>query len=357
MALSGNKGEWSELYTFFKLLADGKICSGDGHLNVDSSKSFPILKVFRSDDINNRTEFEINEHAKNVLIKRNGNIITITQDKFRDNANSLLNSIKQLCSSGEILDVESFMYEIGERSIKASSSDKADIRLVIHDLRTGTTPELGYSIKSRLGGNSTLINSNKDSSNFVYEVENFSESSMDEFNSKTTFNSKTQLLNDENSSLRFCHVASGILQANLDLLDTSLAKIIGECLKFYYTQRARTLEACCNLLNEENPLGFNLQTQPLFYQYKIKQFLLAFALGMTVGHVWNCKFNANGGYIIVKEDGDVVCYHFFDRNDLEDYLFYNTVFDTPSTTRHDFGKIFKENDRYYLKLNLQIRFL
>lgn len=35
------------------------------------------------------------------------------------------------------------------------------------------------------------------------------------------------------------------------------------------------------------------------YAYKIKQFLLAFALGMTVSSPWDGCFNANGGYIVV----------------------------------------------------------
>lgn len=93
------------------------------------------------------------------------------------------------------------------------------------------------------------------------------------------------------------------------------------------------------------------------YAYKIKQFLLAFALGMTVSSPWDGSFNANGGYIVVKEDGDVICYHFFDRNDLEEYLFNNTKFDTPSTTRHEFGEVYKVMDSYFIKLNLQIRFV
>lgn len=93
------------------------------------------------------------------------------------------------------------------------------------------------------------------------------------------------------------------------------------------------------------------------YAYKIKQFLLAFALGMTVSSPWDGSFNANGGYIVVKEDGDVVCYHFFDRNDLEQYLFNNTKFDTPSTARHEFGVVYKVKDSYFIKLNLQVRFI
>lgn len=78
---------------------------------------------------------------------------------------------------------------------------------------------------------------------------------------------------------------------------------------------------------------------------------------MTVSSPWDGSFNANGGYIVVKEDGDVICYHFFDRNDLEEYLFNNTKFDTPSTTRHEFGNVYKENNNYFIKLNLQIRFI
>ncbi|MBD3211216.1 MAG: HpaII family restriction endonuclease, partial [Candidatus Lokiarchaeota archaeon] len=30
--ITGNKGEWSEIYVFFKLLADGKLYAADGDL-------------------------------------------------------------------------------------------------------------------------------------------------------------------------------------------------------------------------------------------------------------------------------------------------------------------------------------
>ena len=39
MALKGNKGEWSELYAFFKLLSDGCIYCGDAYLNRYDDKS------------------------------------------------------------------------------------------------------------------------------------------------------------------------------------------------------------------------------------------------------------------------------------------------------------------------------
>lgn len=33
MAITGNKGEWSEIYTFFKLLGEKTVYSGDEDLN------------------------------------------------------------------------------------------------------------------------------------------------------------------------------------------------------------------------------------------------------------------------------------------------------------------------------------
>ena len=77
---------------------------------------------------------------------------------------------------------------------------------------------------------------------------------------------------------------------------------------------------------------------------------------MTPSKVWNGIYDATGGYLIVKENGDVLCYHIYNRNQFEDYLFQNTKLETASSSRHDFGKIYNENGKSYFKLNLQIRF-
>ena len=72
---------------------------------------------------------------------------------------------------------------------------------------------------------------------------------------------------------------------------------------------------------------------------------------------WDGTADATGGYIIVREDGEVLCYHLFNRNEFENYLLNNTKFETGSTSRHGFGSIYKDNGKYYLKLNLQVRFI
>lgn len=41
-----NKGEWSELYVFFSILADGKIYAADENLNRIEQTFYSVLKLF-----------------------------------------------------------------------------------------------------------------------------------------------------------------------------------------------------------------------------------------------------------------------------------------------------------------------
>lgn len=95
------------------------------------------------------------------------------------------------------------------------------------------------------------------------------------------------------------------------------------------------------------------QAQKL-YTHKLKKLLVEIALGLQPNTPWSGYYDATGGYLIVKEDGDVICYHFYDINFLEDYLLDNTKLDTPSSRRHCFGEVTEDN---LMKLNLQIRFV
>lgn len=354
MKLKGNKGEWSELYTFFKLLADGRLYCGDGHLNRYDDRFYPILEIFRNDSPNrNSYKVQISNH---ILITGPNINIEVSQEQFRQEANRLLEHIKKMDEKSNFAYLEPFMDLIDCKSIKAKSSDKADIRIVIHNLRTGSKPELGYSIKSKLGADSTLINSNKDGTNFIYKIKGISSKNAKEFNSLDKFKIKFEYLNSIEATISYHKTANATLHKNLTLLDLGLEKIIAHCLIDYYSGNGRTIADITNHISVADPLNIIDDTDQPMYEYKIKQFLLAFALGMTCTTPWYGTFQANGGYIVIKEDGDIVCYHFFDRNDLEDYLFYNTRFETPSTSRHQFGNIYEEDGEFYLKLNLQVRF-
>lgn len=348
-----NKGEWSEIYAFFKLLADGRLYSGDGHMNRYDDRYYPILEIFRT-DAPDRNSYEVKAAKKKILVAGKRIHIELPQELFRIQAANLLESIKKI-GEGDAETLK-FMKEIQCGAIKAKSSDKADIRIVIHNLATGTKPEVGYSIKSKLGGDSTLINSNKDASNFIFKIDGINDAQMRHINTLDKFKQKFEYIESVGGTWKFHRVSGEVLRDNLTLLDLGLAKIVAACIEKYFTGKGNDLAEITRMISREDPLNINNSEHQPMYEYKMKQFLLAFALGMTVSSPWYGTFNANGGYIVVKEDGDVICYHFFDRNDLENYLFNNTRFDTPSTNRHEFGEVYKENDSYFIKLNLLIRF-
>ena len=94
------------------------------------------------------------------------------------------------------------------------------------------------------------------------------------------------------------------------------------------------------------------------HRYKVKKFLEAVALGMTPGAKnWNGAEDATGGFLIVKPDGELVTYHLYNRQALDEYLLLYTKFERPSTSRHKYGFLYTEEDGHlYLKLALQVRF-
>lgn len=246
-------------------------------------------------------------------------------------------------------------------SLKAKSSLKSDIRIVIHDQRTGTNPELGFSIKSQLGGASTLLNAGK-TTNFIYKIEGLrlTDNQINEINSistKSKIVDRVKIINDLNGVLQFVKPESSVFENNLILIDSDLPKIVSEILLLFFTSNYSKISDLITEISRNNPLGYNLNNNHPFYSYKIKRFLTDIALGMMPSKVWGGQLDATGGYLVVKENGDILCYHIYNRNEFEDYLFTNTKLETASSTRHEFGKIHKRDGQLYFKLNLQIRFL
>ena len=94
----------------------------------------------------------------------------------------------------------------------------------------------------------------------------------------------------------------------------------------------------------------------MMYEYKFKKFLCSCALGMKPAKKWDGLDEANGGYIIVKADGEILAYHIYNRNFFEQYLLDNTIFERASTSKHDYMQLYEKDGEMFIKLNLQVRF-
>jgi type II restriction enzyme len=230
----------------------------------------------------------------------------------------------------------------------------------LHDQRTSTNPELGFSIKSQLGGASTLLNDGK-TTNFIFKINNLTltQNQILEINgieTRSKIKDRIEKFTTLGGELQFQKTESSVFGNNLILIDSALPKIIAESLHLFFTSTFSAVSDLTAQISATNPIDYNLDTNHPFYTYKIKRFLTDIALGMMPSKVWTGELDTTGGYLIVKEDGEVLCYHIYNRNEFEDYLFTNTKLETASSTRHEFGKIYEEKGQLYFKLNLQIRF-
>ena len=167
--LTGNKGEWSEIYVLLRFLADGKIYAADSELNKLEDVYFPIIKIIREEN-----EGEIKEYAtgETVSIYINGSKVKeLPASEFEAESESLLNEINSKASKGafSVASTQSFMDKILCYKLSAPASDKSDITVKIIDINTGYSPTVGFSIKSELGSSPTLLNAGK-TTNFIYKI-------------------------------------------------------------------------------------------------------------------------------------------------------------------------------------------
>ncbi len=244
---------------------------------------------------------------------------------------------------------------------KVSHKCMPGLRIVKQGLRIEENSKIGFGVKPNLNGDSTLLKASS-ATNFKYQIVGFRGNSSDIYainniETKCRVDDRLEELKKLGGELKFISLENEIFMNNLILSDSLMPNILAEVIKQFYTSGLSTISSLSELISAHNPLGYDTQFSHPFYEYKIKRFLTDLALGMIPSKVWDGSYNAIGGHLIGKEDGGTLCYHLYNRNQFEDYLFQNTKLETASSNRHEFGKVILDGEKLYFKLNLQIRFI
>lgn len=356
-----NIGEWSEIYTFLKLLAEGKIFAADENLNAIESIFYPLISILRKEADQNLI-FNRNSHIKILSAETSEVLAEVPIETFKENSLKLLEAMKSASSSVfQVPDVEEFLKSIRITNLKASSSDKYDITMIVHDPRTNTEPTLKMSIKSMLGSPSTLFNPGS-ATNFIYKIvsNRFSENdaaTINKIGGKRKIIDRLKAIIDSGATLEFDRVEGKQLENNMKMVDTNLPEIMAYLLKLYYLYGHQSMKILTEKVETDDPLKFYQEKNLGFYIHKIKYFLLSVALGMTPAKPWDGNYSASGGYVIVKPNGELLIYHIYNIDQFKDYLLGNTKLDKPSSTRYGYAHVYKEDGKFKVKLNLQIRFV
>lgn len=277
------------------------------------------------------------------------------RNELEEQADNLLEQIAKHSGSFELEEVAAFANGIRVTKIKAPSSDTTDISMQIQDTHTNYVRDVGFSIKSEVGHAPTLLNASK-ATNFIYKVTGITSQQAEEINSIDTRNKimdRMSKIRAYGGKIEFCGMNHDGFKRNLIMVDSSMPEIIANMLLYFYDENIKDCKTLVKLAGERDPLKYG---DAAMYEYKFKKCLCSCALGMKPAKKWDGLDEANGGYIIVKADGEILAYHIYNRNFFEQYLLDNTICERGSSSKHEYMSLYEEDGEMYLKLNLQVRF-
>ena len=368
-----NKGEWAEFYVMMKLLGEGRLYTANKLLQKNYQSYLDVLKIIRQECETQVLEYIIDEANGVVIVKPQDSdtiLATMPVSDFNDYAKMLFDGIKDIKGSSvpapdAVCDFAKVIYVSkpkapAVKALKKQFGGKNDIFIEVRDGQTAIVSIMGFSIKSKFGQNPTLFNAGS-SSQYLYKLTGCNDAMMDEFNAITENDgrgwSKCKIyLADHGITMEFARTQNPIYNDNLFLVRESMAKIMAWCVKDRLIDSPGHFEVMETVerMIAANPLG--VPGARIYYEKAIKDFLMAGFTGMTAGKEWDGKEQVNGGYIVVMDDGDVICYHSSDRESFRDYLYRNTHFEYVSADKYVWSRIIKIDGEYYLPLNLSVRF-
>lgn len=368
--LKGNKGEWAEAYAFLKLLADGGVYAADADLTPNRSQRFEVNSIAREG-------FRFKRKNNAIIIAKNNDVHgTYPIDELRKNLKLILHDIEN--SEGRTFTSvagDTVMGALKQSKLKAPASQKTDLLVGLFDPRSLSTRELGFSVKSYLGSNPTLLNASH-ATKFVFRIDPKTEEVRKQLTAFAEEASKRSLdsqklrdeirvyISDQHSIGRIGFSMSRMLnqqcRKNFMMIDSSFPFIFGNIIAIHYLNNESNLADIAKKLEDKDPLFVDTEN---FYTKKIEDFLVAVALGLEPAKSWNGIEETSGGYLVVKNGGDLVCYSAYDRMAFREYLLKHTKLDTPSARKFlnqgeslEDGLLFREGDAFFITLNRQIRF-
>lgn len=358
MTRKQNKGEWSELLAFVRIIAEQKIVLSDENLKPKKNY-FKVTKVTgRNIDID---FLLISQNRIEAINRDTGNIqnIYIKSLLKEDVLNNLVIAIKNGKRTFSIPNFKDIQNALGLTAIKlGNSSHKSDIILDIQNETISKVNE-GFNVKSYLGNKPTLFNASGNT-NFIFEIKNLSKDKIDEINNintRTKLTDRIKLIEQYGGMFKYIAPEKKTLEYNLKMVDLAMPLVVGSILLAFYKNRISAISEIVDYIHEHTDLKEKIKYEDKdWLVHKVKQLLIDILLGFFPGSEWDGTYDANGT-IVVKKSGTQVAFHIIDVESLKSYLFKSIRLDTPSTTRHRYGKLILENDKkLYFKLNLQLRF-
>ncbi|WP_158512479.1 HpaII family restriction endonuclease [Moraxella nonliquefaciens] len=339
-----NKGELSEIYALCKVIFEQDIHYGD--LNAKLTDDYiRVLKIHTKHSHIDLKKSHMIIYGKNGMQHAYMLSDFITQNEL----NHILGEIKNGKSTFSIKTLNDKVALLGLQKTKGTSLQKGDIVLSF-DEKGQIFSQQNTSIKSFLGHSPTLVNASQ-ATNFIYKIQNIKADDMTKINAVDTrakIKDRLQKITDLGGVLIFERCENPVYESTLRKVDSRMPEILADALLAFFKKQINH-----HLISYPNEKIVDLEEKEQIH-CRLKDFVKASILGIFPTYEWNGHLTANA-ILLINETGELVFYHTNKDAVLKDFFYKNTIFDTPSSSRHRFGLVYQENNQFYFKLNLQLR--
>lgn len=360
MAFEATKREWGELYAFFRLLADGCVYAGTPEVKKNEACCLPVAMVQREE--HDGTRRYIIESEETIRISGENIDKQIVREDFKAVAELILVAIKESREDDVTSPdgVEEFLNEVAIYDLEAKTDDRTDFHVAFYSV---DAPLVGFCVRSRLGAMFPLLDGGR-TANLKFEQTGVkfatpTVNKINAFGEEDDVAGRMLMIERLGGVLKYDDVADKVFRSNLSMIDLHFPRMLGEMLRIMHLDGITKVNELVDCIKQINPLKIKdeLINKHGFYEYKMKQFLMALALGMRPAKLFTGVDSAISGFLMVDGKGEVLCYQKTDKETFENYLFNNTRLEKGSTEKDKYGYLERENGVYYFKLNLKIGLL
>ena len=356
MAFEATKREWCELYTFFRLLTEGKVTLGTAKAKKGEI-DWPIAMIQREEHDGTRCYYIEKEM---VRIKGENSEKFVPREDFGIVADLILQAVKS-SSEDEVTSpdgVEEFLDEVAIFDLEAKTEDRTDFYIAFWHPEA---PLSGFSVRSRLGAMNPLLDGGR-AANLKLEQSGvkFATPTVNKINAlpeaPNEVAERMLLIERLGGVLKYSDVADRVFRSNLLMIDLHFPRVLTEMVRIMHLDGITRISELTEEIKRINPLKIKdeLINKHGFYEFKMKQFLLALALGMRPAKIYNGTDSAVEGILLIDGNGEVLCYHKAEKKTFEDFLYLNTRLEKGSVDKDKYGFLERENGVYYFKLNVKI---
>ncbi len=366
MAFQTTKREAGELYAFFRLLAQGEATFGTAQ--AEPGTAWPIALIEREEHDGLRRYYI--EHTDIRLVSGEkekdgffrplpGGEVCFPRADFRAAADLLLGLLRE---SGDKITVpdalESFLDAVCIYDLEAYTEDRTDLRIAFWH---PDAPLSGFVVRCRLSPMNPLLDGGR-MANLKLEQTGvkFASPTVNKINAlpegPNEVAERMLMIERLGGILKYSDVADRVFRGNLLMIDLHFPRMLCEMVRLMHIEGITRTPELVERIKQINPLKIKdeLIQKHGFYEYKMKQFLLALALGMRPAKLFRGIDSAVEGILLVDGDGQVLAYHQSCRQVLADFLYQNSRFEKGPLEKNKYGFLERENGTYYFKLNAKI---